>query len=489
MSRPANTPQQESRTPPDDVLVFGPFELDPGRATLACRGTELPLRPKCFDLLSYLVERSGRLVAKEELIAAVWPGLVVTDSSLSQCIVEIRRALGTEGRSLIRTVPRRGYCFESTVKLRPAIPPTKSTRFPSNLGNSRVWFVAVLTLILMTALGFAINNLASPAATSQQANSIAREEYLLGRYFQDRRSRGDVERSIGYFRRAIKLDPGQADAWVGLAASIFLDARLGGATDLQAATSEFKAALDYALELDPDHAEAHARIIHYYAATGHPELVEQHLKQALQNGQSNSVVLAIAAGEAFKQHDLPRAIELQTRALELKPYSYVDHSNLGIYFFLAGNPARARHHLEIARDLNPGGGGEFDGTLVQSMVLMGDYSAAAAFANRMEEGPDRDQALAFVYDARGDAIQRDVYLGALVANTSALSALRMAEYQSFQGNQVESRDWLMRSLRLKSREISGQCYNNFLNELQNSPFLVNSLNGTLLADTGQRSGA
>jgi len=56
-----------------------------------------------------LVERPDRVVAKEELLEAVWPNVVVGDDSLAQCVTEIRRALGRTGRDVVKTVPRRGY--------------------------------------------------------------------------------------------------------------------------------------------------------------------------------------------------------------------------------------------------------------------------------------------------------------------------------------------------------------------------------------------
>ena len=69
------------------------------------------LRAKTFEVLTYLVERPGRLVTKIELIEAVWPDAAITDNSLAQCLVEIRRALGDDSQQLIRTVARRGYVF------------------------------------------------------------------------------------------------------------------------------------------------------------------------------------------------------------------------------------------------------------------------------------------------------------------------------------------------------------------------------------------
>ena len=66
-------------------------------------------------MLRYLVKNSGRLISKDELFAAVWPNLAVTDDTLVQSIGELRRALADDGARLIRTVPRRGYRFDAAV--------------------------------------------------------------------------------------------------------------------------------------------------------------------------------------------------------------------------------------------------------------------------------------------------------------------------------------------------------------------------------------
>ncbi|MCI0664159.1 MAG: winged helix-turn-helix domain-containing protein, partial [Acidobacteria bacterium] len=73
---------------------FGDFTLDLDRGCLLRDGQEVKLRPKSFEVLKYLVERRGRLVSKSDLMLAVWPDAFVTDDSLVQCLVEVRRALG-----------------------------------------------------------------------------------------------------------------------------------------------------------------------------------------------------------------------------------------------------------------------------------------------------------------------------------------------------------------------------------------------------------
>jgi adenylate cyclase len=96
-------------------LQFERYVLDLGRGCLLQDGNEIALRPKTFGVLCFLVENCGRLVSKDEVFAAVWPNLAITDDALVQSIGELRRALGDDGTRLIRTIPRRGYRFESTV--------------------------------------------------------------------------------------------------------------------------------------------------------------------------------------------------------------------------------------------------------------------------------------------------------------------------------------------------------------------------------------
>ena len=88
---------------------FDAFELDGQRRTLRRSGADVELRPLAFDALAFLVRHAGHVVTKDELIAAVWPGIVVTDDSIARCISDIRRALGDVEQKIIKTVPRRGY--------------------------------------------------------------------------------------------------------------------------------------------------------------------------------------------------------------------------------------------------------------------------------------------------------------------------------------------------------------------------------------------
>jgi len=99
------------------LIRFAGYELDPAARTLSQSGQQIVLGPKTFDLLKFLVEHPQRVVTKEELLAALWPGAFVDESNLAQHVFLLRKALATSG-SLARaivTVPGKGYQFTAQV--------------------------------------------------------------------------------------------------------------------------------------------------------------------------------------------------------------------------------------------------------------------------------------------------------------------------------------------------------------------------------------
>ena len=98
---------------------FEEYTLDLKRGCLRKVDREIDLRPKSFAVLRHLVENAGRLVSKDELVKIVWPKVIVSDECLTQCVSEVRRALGDSEQRLIKTVPRRGYLFAASVSSHP----------------------------------------------------------------------------------------------------------------------------------------------------------------------------------------------------------------------------------------------------------------------------------------------------------------------------------------------------------------------------------
>lgn len=96
---------------------FGEFELNPATRELLRRGARVELQPKVFDLIAYLLEHRTRVVDKDELLQAVWPRQVITETALTRAIMKARKALGDDAErpALIRTEHGRGYRFVAEV--------------------------------------------------------------------------------------------------------------------------------------------------------------------------------------------------------------------------------------------------------------------------------------------------------------------------------------------------------------------------------------
>src|SRR5262245_10267414 len=98
------------------IYEFGPYRLNLKEHHLSAHGREIPLRPRLFALLTVLVQSSGQMLEKEELLQMVWHDVEVEEKNLAVSINELRRKLGEE---YIETISRHGYRFIVPVKLVP----------------------------------------------------------------------------------------------------------------------------------------------------------------------------------------------------------------------------------------------------------------------------------------------------------------------------------------------------------------------------------
>ena len=103
------------------TLSFGDYEIDVERRELRRAKTPVHVEPQVFDLLVYLVQNRDRVVSKDDLIASVWGGRSVSDSTLTSRINAARNAVGDSGaeKKLIRTIARKGLRFVGEVRTQP----------------------------------------------------------------------------------------------------------------------------------------------------------------------------------------------------------------------------------------------------------------------------------------------------------------------------------------------------------------------------------
>ena len=95
--------------PAKQIYEFGEFRIDPDERLLLRDGKPVPLTPKAFETLLALVERSGHVVKKDDLMKRVWPDSFVEEVNLAQNVSAIRKALNGQGEQYIETVSKTGY--------------------------------------------------------------------------------------------------------------------------------------------------------------------------------------------------------------------------------------------------------------------------------------------------------------------------------------------------------------------------------------------
>jgi Tol biopolymer transport system component/DNA-binding winged helix-turn-helix (wHTH) protein len=123
---------------------FDAVEIDVSSLKVTVNSEIRPLEPKSFRLLLFLAENAGRVLPKEEIMAAVWPGTFVSDNSLARAITQVRKALDDDPRSprYIETIPTVGYRFiaelqasESQPEAPDAVPAAPAPRLPDTSGT------------------------------------------------------------------------------------------------------------------------------------------------------------------------------------------------------------------------------------------------------------------------------------------------------------------------------------------------------------------
>src|SRR5438876_1566184 len=100
------------------IYAFREYLLDVDRRELRCGAVLIAAEPQTFDLLLYLIQNRERVVSKDDLMAAVWSGRIVSESTLSSQVTAVRHAIGDDGERqiLVRTLARKGFRFVGEVE-------------------------------------------------------------------------------------------------------------------------------------------------------------------------------------------------------------------------------------------------------------------------------------------------------------------------------------------------------------------------------------
>ena len=362
---------------------FDCFRIDPLERVLLRDDKPVSLSPKVFDTLLALVEHSGHIVSKDELVEIVWPDVYVEENNLTQYIAAARRALGDnrQEQRYIETVPKRGYRFAQTVRLitedsdsilieeqeslRIVVKDKIEEHETTGLGlasitqalvHHRVLALASFTVLFCAvAAGYFVFEKRTHAAVSGRftANAQALADYNEGLRLWNRRTGGDQLQATALFEKAINEDPKFALAYVGLAdcyafdwpnwklaeenarKALEIDPQLGEAHatigfvrtlwlwDFAEAERQFK----LAFQLSPNYATAHQWYAAYYLAAGRTIDAKHEMQRALALDSASLPVNADMCQALYYTKEYDAALAQCQKTLALDP----DFINTHVY--------------------------------------------------------------------------------------------------------------------------------------------------------------
>jgi len=197
---------------------FGPFTLDVAAYRLLRDDVDVQVSPRLIDLLRYLVERPSALASKEELFAAIWPDVIVSDNALTQAISDLRQALGDSASRpvYVQTVARRGYRFIGVVT-------SVATDSPGTPGSADATGTTGSTSSAAANGGFTGSpfSLRMGRRARESSSLEATRAFLEGRWRLEALDADLVPDAIAAFQTAVEHDPSFAAAYVGLANALF----------------------------------------------------------------------------------------------------------------------------------------------------------------------------------------------------------------------------------------------------------------------------
>jgi TolB-like protein/DNA-binding winged helix-turn-helix (wHTH) protein/tetratricopeptide (TPR) repeat protein len=323
-------------------FVFGEFEVDRQRGRLTRGGQEIALRPKSYGVLLYLLEHAGQLVPREEMLAAVWPGVVVTDDSIAQCLIELRRALGDDTRTMIRTVPRRGLILDTPVRVEESASPP----LPQRRGAlQHRWLLAVPLATVAALLLWWVAVQQSPGTTGEVALEPATRSIAVLR-FTDLSPAGDQTWLADGLSEEImhRLAQNPSLRVIARASSFATEGQPISAISEQLGVTHV---LEGSLRRQGDRVRVTAQLVdattslHVWSRTYDRELVDM---LAMQDEIARSVADSLEAGLADAQAEPD--IDPRAHALYLE----------GRYFYMRrgeGDLAKARERYEEAVAISP----------------------------------------------------------------------------------------------------------------------------------------
>lgn len=352
-------------------MRFGVYEADLSSGVLCKNGLKVKIQDLPFKALHLFLSRPNEVLSRDELRQALWPDGVFVDfdRGITSTINRLRETLGESSGNpiFIETVGRRGYRWiapthipeqeEPEAELEPEA--TVPGPVQSHAGRKLMFVLPVLAL-LFTAWIFrseyrsrkVANDMGrAPAAslsTIHPANREARDLYLQGLFYWNKRTPDDLYKAVDYFTQSIVRDPGYAQAYVGLADCYNLLREYSAMPGAEAYARSFAAAKK-AVELDDKSSEAHASLgfVSFYGMWD-KAAADREFRRAIQLNPDNAKAHHWYATYLMSLRRFPEALGEMERAQMLDPHSSSVLADKGLLLWRMG---RGEESLSLLKQL------------------------------------------------------------------------------------------------------------------------------------------
>ena len=428
---------------------FDSFRLVPSERQLLHDGRAVALPPKAFDTLVILVQNRGHALKKDDLLKQVWPDSFVEESNLNHNISVLRKALSDgNGNGYVETVRGYGFRFNAEVRTSASSDSTvlvhkrtrthvvykeeqtqteRTTTVVETYNPARRSFLAG-AVILILVVGIVVAyfaymrqagsaksaaSTAPPVPVRKTENAAAREAYLLGRHFWNKRNSEDIFKAQRAFQRALEIDPNYAPAYVGLADCLMTGGSIPGlgenskslalkALAIDDTLAEAHATLAYylsavewdwagaeaefqkAITLDPSYATARHWHAYHLVSLGRVEEAVSEARKA-EEADPLSVIIKTDVGHLlYFARRYEEAISQYLKALQLDPNFRVAHWRLGEALIQTRKFDEAVSHLQKAISLEGAKTSGMEAWIAHAKAAANDRAGALQILNRLK---------------------------------------------------------------------------------------------------------
>lgn len=439
--------------------------------------------PRLCQLLSHLVEHSASGNPRELLEFTI--GVDVfgrgesfdpkSDTIVRVTVRRLRRFLADyyakQGRDdpVVLSIPTGHYRVDFLLRQPDA---NSLGRTPFNK-HWRLWFLSAAAAILALVAGIETTGEAPPTyAPEAPADSPAMQHILLGQQLMHRRGPGDLQQAVTEFEQAVADDEHNVDAWIGLTSALAVTGLQDPRRNSQILPRQYWA-INKALALAPAHPEANARMASLHFNAGDGIGAARYMRRALVAEGKNNLVLSMIAGQERISGNLELALELQRKANNLPPLDSASLNNLAYMLYEAGELDEALDVYHRLEKMSPRRS-SVKAMIVKLLLLRGELSEAERKLREVAPGAERQQALALLYYAVGQAEESRQAARTLAEQASTTGEnIMLAEVFAFRGETARAMDQIETTFaQIVAQDLLPAWKCEYIRTLLDSPYLA-----------------